>query len=98
MHPHFSASMAGTLTDRSVLDHRLVESEEECVLMVRTRPHDARKLRKRIETQLSEFGTRTTVVLNSSTRQDVDTSRWSHAEPPLPAGTPPLRLGSYLLA
>jgi hypothetical protein len=98
MRPRFSGKAAGTLTDRSVLDHRVLETNEECVLMVRTRPHDARKLRKRIETQLSGFDTRTTVVLNSSTRQDVDTSRWKRTDPPVPAGTPPLRLGFYLLA
>lgn len=84
-----------TLDDRSVLDHKLVEADEKLVLMVKVRPHDARKLRERLEHELSRSGAHATVVLNSSERQELDVSKWRRSKPtPLkPVNT--LRLGTY---
>jgi hypothetical protein len=96
MYPHLPRRVANTLTDRSVLEHRVIKTEDEFVLIVRTRSRDARKLRRKLEADLLNSGAPATVVLSSSARQEFDVSKWHRDRPP--AVRVPLKIGSYLLA
>lgn len=97
MHPHLTDVVADTLGDTRILEHRVVETDEELVLMLRVRSRDARQLREKLKTELLQSDTRATVVLISSARQHLDLSKWSGTKPTALRRADALRMGAYLL-
>jgi hypothetical protein len=98
MHPHLPKKFVSALADARVLEHRVVELDQTFLLVVRTRARDAKKLREKLQTELSQADKPVTVVLSSSASQDLDVGKWRRARRPASPREAAARLRLHLLA